>query len=135
VTAAELAATFGIRIYTIGAGTDRGVAPIPVPDTFGHTRMQMVPVSIDEAMLTNIAEITGGQYFRATDTDSLASIYATIDELEKTEIEERHYVHYSEMAVQGVPLGGWNLPPLLPIVFILLALEMLLANTKFRLVP
>ncbi|MCZ6836465.1 MAG: VWA domain-containing protein [Planctomycetota bacterium] len=135
ITAAQLAATFGIRIYTIGAGTSNAAAPMPYVDNFGRKRMTMVQVSIDEDTLKEIAKITGGQYFRATDTNSLKIIYATIDELEKTEIEERSYVHYSEMAVEGVLLNEWKLPPLLPIVFILLALEMLLANTKFRLVP
>jgi Ca-activated chloride channel family protein len=134
-TAAELATTFGIRVYTIGAGTANAVAPIPVTDVFGRTRMQEVPVSIDEDTLKEIAEITGGQYFRATDTDSLAAIYATIDQLEKTEIEERRYVHYRELAVEPFALGGRTLPPLLLGVFLLLAAEMLLAQTKFRTVP
>lgn len=135
ITAAELAATFGIRIYTIGAGTRNAVAPIPTVDQFGRTVMQRLPVSIDEETLRRIADITGGQYFRATDTDSLAEIYATIDELEKTEIEERRYVHYSEMAVEPVELRGWHVPPLLLFAFLLLAVEQLLSNTKFRVVP
>ena len=134
ITAAQLAATYDIRIYTIGAGTLNGSAPVPTI-VRGRRIMQMAPVSIDEDTLKEIAKITGGQYFRATDTDSLKNIYATIDELEKTEIEERHYVHYSEMAVESVRRGNRIIPPLLPIVFLLLALEMLLAHTKFRLVP
>lgn len=135
ITAAEMAATFGIRIYTIGAGTNRGSAPIPFQDAFGRTRMQNVPVSIDEDTLKKIAEISDGQYFRATDTDSLAKIYARIDELEKTEIEEKRYVHFSELAVETLPWGSLRLPPLLLIVFLLLALEMLLTSTKFRTIP
>ena len=135
VTAAEMAATFGIRIYTIGAGTNSGSAPIPVPDVFGRMRMRNVPVSIDEETLKQIAEISGGQYFRATDTNSLGEIYARIDELEKTEIEEKRYVHFSELAVEALPMGSLTLPPLLLIVFLLLALEMLLVSTKFRTIP
>ncbi len=135
ITAAEMAATFGIRIYTIGAGSNRDSAPIPIQDVFGRMRMRNMPVSIDEKTLKRIAEISGGQYFRATDTDSLGEIYARIDELEKTEIEEKRYVHFSELAVETLPMGSLTLPPLLLIVFLLLALEMPLASTKFRTMP
>lgn len=135
VTAAELAATYDIRIYTIGAGTRDALAPIPMQDPFGRIVMRNVPVSIDEDTLKQIAEITGGQYFRATDTNSLAEIYARIDELEKTEVEEKRYVHYSELAVESVRLRGTKLPPLLLVVFLLLGLEIFLSSTKFHAVP
>jgi Ca-activated chloride channel family protein len=96
VTAADLAAAYGIKIYTIGAGT-RGTAPYPIQDPIFGTRYQNVPVNIDEDMLKQIAEITGGAYFRATDTEKLEDIYAQIDKLEKTEIEEVIYTDYKDL--------------------------------------
>lgn len=94
ISAAEIAKAFGIRIYTIGVGT-RGEAPYPVQTPFG-TRYQMVPVDIDEAMMTKIADLTGGQYFRATNNRALAEIYQKIDKLEKTKIEITSYKNASE---------------------------------------
>jgi Ca-activated chloride channel homolog len=94
ISAAEIAKAFGIRIYTIGVGT-RGEAPYPVQTPFG-TRYQMVPVDIDEAMMTKIADLTGGQYFRATNNRALAEIYEKIDKLEKTKIEITSYKNASE---------------------------------------
>lgn len=96
VTAADLAATFGIKIYTIGAGT-RGTAPYPIQDPIFGTRYQNIPVNIDEDMLKQIAEITDGAYFRATDTEKLQEIYAQIDEMEKTEVEEVIYTDYKDL--------------------------------------
>lgn len=81
MTAAELANEYNIRVYTIGVGT-RGTAPAPVMTPYGE-RMQNVPVDIDENTLTQIAELTGGKYFRAVDNNSLKHIYSEIDELEK----------------------------------------------------
>lgn len=89
VTAAELAKTYGIRVYTIGVGT-YGEAPYPVQTPFG-VQLQNVTVEIDEAVLQQIAAITGGQYFRATDNDKLKQIYQEIDQLEKTKIEVKHF--------------------------------------------
>ncbi|MCM1441552.1 MAG: VWA domain-containing protein, partial [Roseburia sp.] len=80
VTAAELAKTYGIRVYTIGVGT-YGEAPYPVQTPFG-IQLQNVPVEIDEDVLKQIAATTGGQYFRATDNDKLKQIYQEIDQLE-----------------------------------------------------
>ena len=94
ISAAEIAKAFGIRIYTIGVGT-RGEAPYPVQTPFG-IRYQMVPVEIDEDMLTQIADITGGQYFRATNNRALQEIYDKIDKLEKTKIEITSYKNASE---------------------------------------
>jgi len=96
VTAADLAVSYGIKIYTIGAGT-RGTAPYPVQDPIFGNRYQNVKVNIDEEMLTQIAEMTGGEYFRATDTERLKEIYAQIDELEKTKIEEIIYTDYKDL--------------------------------------
>lgn len=96
VTAAELAQNFQIRIYTIGVGS-RGTAPYPVVDPIFGKRYQSVSVDIDEEMLTQIAEMTGGTYFRATDTESLQEIYTQIDRLERTEIEEIYYTDYEDL--------------------------------------
>lgn len=95
VTAADLALTYGIRIYTIGAGT-RGTAPYPVQDPIFGRRYQNVQVNIDEEMLTKVAEVTGGRYYRATDSDELLSIYNEIDELERSEVEEILYTDYKD---------------------------------------
>lgn len=81
MTAADLAKSYGIRVYTIGAGT-KGTAPTPVQTPFG-IRMQNMPVDIDEDILTDIANLTGGKYFRAVDNESLREIYHEIDQLEK----------------------------------------------------
>ena len=96
VTAADLAATYNIKIYTIGAGT-RGTAPYPVKDPIFGNRYQNVKVDIDEEMLTQIANMTEGEYFRATDTERLKEIYTQIDELEKTEIEEIIYTDFTDL--------------------------------------
>jgi len=96
VTAADLASTYGIKIYTIGAGS-RGTAPYPVEDPIFGKRYQNVKVNIDEEMMTKIANMTGGEYFRATDTEKLQEIYQQIDDLEKTEIEEMIFTDYEDL--------------------------------------
>lgn len=95
VTAADLALTYDIKIYTIGAGT-RGTAPYPIQDPIFGQRYQNVQVNIDEEMLTQVAELTGGRYFRATDSEKLESVYAEIDALERTEVEELIYTDYED---------------------------------------
>ncbi|MBT7688060.1 MAG: VWA domain-containing protein [Flavobacteriales bacterium] len=90
ITAAEIAATFGVKVYTIGVGT-KGMAPMPVPDMFGRIRYQRMEVNIDEESLEQIADITNGSYFRATDNQSLQEIYDEIDVMEKTIIEETQF--------------------------------------------
>jgi Ca-activated chloride channel family protein len=84
-TAKEIAKAFGIKVYTIGVGTD-GLAPQPVQTVLG-VQMQSVKVSIDEKLLKQIADETGGRYFRAKDNDGLSEIYTTIDALEKSKVE------------------------------------------------
>lgn len=91
----------GIKVYTIGAGS-HGVAPIRIP---GRNQIVNVPVEIDEAMLKKIAEKTNGKYFRATDADALRTIYATIDKLERTEIEETRFTQYHEYYARFVALA------------------------------
>lgn len=88
-TAAELAKTYGIRVYTVGVGT-YGEAPYPVQTPFG-IQLQNMPVEIDEDVLKQIAAVTDGKYFRATDNDKLAQIYQEIDQLEKTKTETKHF--------------------------------------------
>jgi Ca-activated chloride channel family protein len=85
LTAADIAKTFGIRVYTVGVGT-QGTAPYPVQTPFG-TQIRDMKVEIDEAVLKEIASITGGKYFRATDGKGLAQVYEQIDQLEKTKFE------------------------------------------------
>ena len=96
VTAAELAEKFDIKIYTVAAGT-RGLAPYPVTDAWGRQVIQKVQVDVDEESLKEIADITGGQFFRATDNQSLKKVYEEIDTLERTEIEVTEYQNYTEL--------------------------------------
>lgn len=123
LTAAEAAETLEIKVYTIGVGT-RGMAPMPYVDVFGQRRYQMVQVNIDEETLNGIADKTGGKYFRADDTDKLIDIYDEIDLLEKTDIEMKKYLEYTE-------LFPWFVVPGLA----LLLLEILLAHTIWRRLP
>lgn len=123
VTAADLAVTYGIKIYTIGAGT-RGTAPYPVQDPIFGKRYQNVKVDIDEEMLTQIASMSDGAYFRATDTDRLKEIYNEIDELEKTEIEELIFTDFED-------LYPWFLVP----AFVLLLFSIVSEKVLFRTEP
>jgi len=93
--AAELAASLGIKVYTVGAGTT-GIAPMPVRRMDGRAVLRPTPVEIDERTLAEIAERTGGRYFNAKNAEKLAESYAAIDELERTEITEIRYMQYVE---------------------------------------
>jgi len=123
LTAADAAKTLGYRIYTIGAGT-RGLAPYPTTDLFGNRVYRPVPVDIDEKTLQQIAEETGGKYYRATDTRSLKEIYGEIDRLEKSSFEGLQYIDYQELYL-------WLLVPALLALFG----EALLAETWLRVLP
>ncbi len=94
LTAAEIAKTFGVRVYTIGVGT-QGVAQRPIQTPYG-TRLVEEEVRIDEDMMKQISQITDGRYFRATDKDGLKKIYEEIDQLEKTKIEVKEYTKRAE---------------------------------------
>ncbi len=120
---AEAARALGVSIYTIGAGT-KGMAPYPVKDMFGNTVLRPVEIEIDEALLKKIAVVTGGEYFRATDTRSLEKIYDKIDQLEKTKMEETGYNIYREL------FGLFFIPGLM-----LLLAEIILARTILRRIP
>ena len=122
--AAALAREQGIKVYTIGAGTN-GRAPVRVRNPFtGGTQLRGVPVEIDEKTLQAIAKQTDGRYFRATDAEALANVYSEIDALERTEIVERTMTEY-HLHFQ-VPLG---------IALLLIALGLLARATVFRRLP
>ena len=122
-TAANLAKTLNVKIYTIGAGT-KGMAPYPSRDLFGNKIYQPVKIEIDDESLTQVAQETGGRYFRATDTENLRQIYDDIDKMEKTEIETPQYLEYKEFYPYF----------LIPALIGFLA-ELALANTRLRRLP
>lgn len=120
--AAQIAVDKGIKVYTIGVGTN-GMAPFPTRRDFftGELIFDMQPVEIDEALLEHIASQTGGEYFRATDNRSLEAIYKQIDNLEKTEINEIKYYNYTELFGKFLTFG-----------LIFLFLELILRKTLFK---
>lgn len=119
--AAELSAEFGIKVYTIGMGTN-GLALTPYSyNANGSFIYQKAQVTIDEDLLKEIAKTTGGQYFRATNNEKLQEIYDEIDKLEKTDVEEFKYTNYEEKYRPLVLLAG-----------LLLLIELLLKYTLFR---
>jgi Ca-activated chloride channel family protein len=118
-TAADIAKTFGIRVYTIGVGTE-GVAPYPVQTPYG-IQYQDMQVEIDEGILKDIAQTTGGKYFRATDNNKLVEVYKEIDKLEKSKIDVKQFSRKDEK---------YLVPGLF--AFCLLILELLIRNTIFR---
>jgi Ca-activated chloride channel family protein len=122
-TAAATAASFGIRVYTIGVGTI-GEAPIPTGRSGTGFRYEILPVRIDEPLLKEIAATTGGRYFRATDSEALARIFRQIDQLEKTPVQVTRYLHYDEIT-KPLALTG----------LVLLGLELLLGSTVALRVP
>ena len=104
VTAAEAAKALGIKIYTIVAGS-RGYAPVPMQDIFGRTVYRQVLVEVDEASMKQIAQIGGGQFFRATDSKSLQAIFDEIDKLEKSKIEMSETKRFEDLFPWLVGLG------------------------------
>lgn len=95
-TAAEAAHALGMKVYTICAGS-RGYAPIPVRDMFGNTTYQQVLVTVDEAQVRKVAEIGGGKFYRATDSESLRNIFSEIDQLEKVPVEAQRSRSFREL--------------------------------------
>lgn len=95
LTAADIAKTLGIRVYTIGVGSE-GTAPYPAIDPWGQTRFVPMKVEIDEKILTEIAQKTDGKYFRATDNDKLKTIYDEINQMEKNRVEVESLTLYHE---------------------------------------
>ncbi len=94
--AAQAARATNVRVYTVGVGT-KGLAPYPVLDIFGRKTYSYQPAEVDDASLTSIAEVTGGRYFRATDSESLEETYREIDRLEKTKLPAKRYGRYREL--------------------------------------
>lgn len=129
ITAAKMAQALGIKVYAVAVGKEGG-APIPVDDSFfGRTYARnpdgsLVLTEIDEATMKDIAQITGGAYFRATDPSTLADIYRRIGLLERTEVKTKAYTRYSELFPYFV----------LPAMVFLLA-ESTLAHTRLRKIP
>ncbi len=122
LTAADLARSYGIRVYTVGVGT-KGMAPTPVNTPYG-VRMQNMAVDIDEKTLTEIAAMTGGQYFRAQDTEGLRQVYEEIDEMEKYLISVQNVTRRKELFL-----------PFALAALGLILLELLLRRTWLRSIP
>ena len=123
VTAAELARTFKIKVYTIGVGRG-GLVPFPVNDPLFGKRYVQAKVNIDEFTLKRIADITGGVFFRARDTQALSEIYSRINGLEKTELKVKEYQNFDEI-----------FPLFLVPALLILAVEILLKNTVLLRIP
>jgi len=123
LAAAEAARALGVKVYTIGVGV-RGKAPIPVRDEKGNMHVVMANVDVDEKTLQAVANETGGQFYRATDTDSLQKIYEQINRYEKSAQTVQKFEHVEE-------LYRWPLFPALG----LMGIAMLLQQTRFRRLP
>ena len=122
-TASQMAQALGVRIYAVGAGT-RGAARVPVDDPLFGRRTVSMQVDIDDEALEELASLTGGRYFRATDRESLERVYEEIDALETTEIEMTSFTRYGELF--HLPLGAG---------LALLLLEVALGRTVLRRLP
>jgi len=133
IKAAEAAAALGVKVYTIGAAPE--FQRRQVGGFFMQPQTVQVPVEVDEQTLMKVAEMTGGRYFRAKDKDSLKEIYTEIDKLERSVVDEKKYYEYQELAYNWIKIGSMTLPPPLIVALVLLAAEMLLANTRFRRIP
>ncbi len=123
ITAARIAQSYDVKIYTIGAGS-QGTALYPVQDRLMGKRYVPMPVEIDEDVLREIANITEGRYFRATNSKKLAEIYEEIGEMEKTKIEVQEYTRYDEFFVYFLGFG-----------LLFFAIEIISSNTIFRKIP
>ncbi len=123
LTAAEIAKKYGIKVYTIGVGRN-GTAPMPQQNYYGGIDYVNMPVVIDEATLQQIANATGGRYFRATGNTVLKDIFAEIDQLEKTQMDVKHFSHTED----NYMLWAW-------LALGLFLLEILLRHTVLRTIP
>lgn len=124
LTAAEAARALGVRVYTVGAGSE---GPVPFPagqDMFGRTVYRSVQMTFNEEILRQIASVTNADYFRATDTKSLERIFEAIDKLEKTKVEVEKFSQYRDL-----------FPWLVGVGLLLLGTELLLAHTLWRQLP
>jgi Ca-activated chloride channel family protein len=123
LTAAEAAKALGIKIYTIGAAMP-GQVPVPATDVFGNEQIAYQESEIDEETLRQVADITGGVYYRAEDTRGLKAIYDSINKMEKSQVEVQVFHQYQELA-------GWLMMPAL----LLLLAQLVLSRTIFRVLP
>lgn len=123
VTASEVAKELGVKIYTIGIGTN-GSAPYPTRTITGRIEFQPQPVVIDETTLRSIADKTGGKYFRATNNRVLEEVFAEIDQLEKTQMDVRHFSHTED----NYMAWAW-------LAFIFFIIEIALRHTVLRTIP
>jgi Ca-activated chloride channel family protein len=121
--AAAAAAVVNVKVYTVGIG-ERGQAPMPARDMFGRKVYQMVPVDVDETTLQQIADETGGKYYRADNAEKFKQIYDEIDKLEKTEAVINKYTEFTELFPWLVAAGA-----------ALLLIELVLGQTAFRRLP
>jgi|SRR5690606_14742991 len=122
-TAASTAQAFGVKVYTVGVGTD-GEARIPIGGQLGGFRYEVMPVRIDEDLLTEIAESTGGQYFRARDAEALGRIFRQIDQLERSRVDVVRYIRQEERT-----------RPFLAGALAFLAIELIIGSTLVVRVP
>jgi Ca-activated chloride channel family protein len=123
ITAAQTAKAMEVKIYTIGVGKP-GRAPIPVDHPIFGKRYVWAETEIDEATLREIAQITGGEYFRAKDEEALSRIYKQISQMEQTQIKVKEYLQYNELFSNYAFVG-----------LLLLLVEVVLANTRYRKIP
>lgn len=123
LTAAEAAKALGIRVYAIGAGSN-GLVPFPFQDVFGRTQYRSVRMDFQEDTLREIANVTNGEYFRATETNSLERVFDAIDKLEKTKVEVEKFSQYRDLFAWFIGAG-----------LILLAVELGLSQTLWRRLP
>jgi Ca-activated chloride channel homolog len=123
LTAAEAAQALGVKVYTIGVGT-QGQAPMPATDMFGRRVYQMVPVDIDESTLQKISDMTGGKYYRADNAEKFEAIYDEIDKLEKTEADVKKFAQHTELFPWLIALG-----------IVLVTAEIALGQTVLRRLP
>ena len=121
--AAEIARDMGVKLYTIGVGS-MDKAPYPYQDIFGNYQEILVDVEIDEELLTKMADITGGQYFRATDEEALKSIYDKINSMEKSEVQVMETFRHNELFEPWLVLG-----------LLLLALEFIISRIVLNRIP
>lgn len=122
-TAAEIARSLGVKVYTVGVGT-KGLVPYPFTDPLGTKRYKNIRIDLDEETLRTIAQNTNGRYFRATDTESLKDVYREINSLEKTEIKGKKFSEYDELFGKFLLIG-----------LIVLFSEIVLENTFLRKIP
>ena len=132
--AAEIAAAFGYKIYVIGAGSTQPCS-YPCEEEDGRVTLVRYQEVLNEEPLRRVADVTGGRYYRATDTNSLRRIYEEIDRLEKTQTVEHRYLEWTELATAPLSWNRAGLVPRVHMAMILLLVEILLLSTRFRKIP